>query len=201
LVLVASAECREGTSARQQAAAPVHVAVVRRIDAPVLLDASGVVEPMQTVAITAQMNGVLQQVAFHEGDYVTAGQVLFRIDPRPLQAVVAQARATLERDEAQVVAAQHDDERYAALAEKGYVSRSQAEQQHATARAQAASVAADRAALRAAELNLAYTTIRAPISGRTGSVLVRAGNVVTTNGTPLVVINQIKPVFVRFPIL
>src|SRR5581483_1947210 len=136
-----------------------------------------------------------------EGDVVRAGQVLFRIDPRPLQAAVDQARATLARDEAQAEAGRKDDERYAKLADMGYVSRSQADQMHATAKAQAATVAADQAALRSAEVDLGFATIRAPIAGRTGSLLVRRGNNVSPGSTALVVINQISPVLVRFPVL
>jgi multidrug efflux system membrane fusion protein len=118
-----------------------------------------------------------------------------------LQAAVDQVRAALARDEAQADAARKDDERYARLADMGYVSRSQADQMHAAARAQTATVAADQAQLRAALVNLGFATIRAPISGRTGSLLVRQGNNVSPGGSPLVVINQISPVLVRFPVL
>ncbi len=180
---------------------PVRVATARLIDAPVNIEASGVVEPMESVAVTAQVGGSLLDVAFKEGDIVRKGQVLFHIDPRPLRAALDQVRATLARDQAQAEAGRRDDERYQSLADKGYVSRSQADQTHATAVAQAATVAADRAALRAAEVNLGFTTIRSPIAGRTGSLLVRPGNNVTPGNTALVVINQISPVLVRFPVL
>jgi multidrug efflux system membrane fusion protein len=170
------------------------------MDAPVTLSASGVVEPMQTVAVTTQVTGRLQDVLFREGEYVDAGRVLFRIDPRPLQAAVDQARATLGRDQAQAEAGRRDDVRYQTLAAKGFVSRSQADQIHATALAQQATVAADQAALRAALVNLGYTTIRSPIAGRTGGLLVRRGNIVSPSSGPLVIINQIKPVLVRFPV-
>jgi multidrug efflux system membrane fusion protein len=192
--------CRSNNTPKKPPATPVRIASVSRIDAPVNLAASGVVEPMQTVAVTTQVTGTLVDVLFREGENVTAGQVLFRIDPRPLQAARDQARATLARDGAQADAGRKDDARYQTLAAKGYVSRSQADQIHATALAQQATVDADRAALRAATVNLSYATIRAPIAGRTGGLLVRRGNIVSPGSGPLVVINQIRPVLVRFPI-
>jgi multidrug efflux system membrane fusion protein len=201
-LLASMVACGGSNQARKgNPSTPVRVATAKLIDAPVNIQASGVVEPMQSVAVTAQVSGSLLDVAFKEGDVVRKGQVLFHIDPRPLRAVVDQARATLARDQAQAEAGRKDDERYAGLADKGYVSRSQADQTHATAVAQAATVAADRAALRAAEVNLGFTTIRSPIAGRTGSLLVRPGNNVAPGSTSLVVINQISPVLVRFPVL
>jgi membrane fusion protein, multidrug efflux system len=198
--LVAALACHSDQPARKPAGTPVRVAATARIDAPVNLSASGVVEPMQTVAVTSQVSGTLQDVLFREGETVQAGKVLFRIDARPLQASLDQARATLARDEAQADAGRRDDARYQALASKGYVSRSQADQVHATALAQQATVEADRAVLRSATVSLGYATIRAPITGRTGSLLVRRGNIVTPAGGPLVVINQLRPVLVRFPV-
>jgi multidrug efflux system membrane fusion protein len=194
------AACHSDQPARKPSATPVRVAAATRIDAPVTLSASGVVEPMQTVAVTTQVTGTLLDVLFREGETVKAGQVLFRIDPRPLQASLDQARATLARDEAQADAGRRDDVRYQTLAAKGYVSRSQADQVHATALAQQATVEADRAALRSATVSLGYATIRAPISGRTGSLLVRRGNIANPGSGPLVVINQLRPVLVRFPV-
>ncbi|HEY4219017.1 MAG TPA: efflux RND transporter periplasmic adaptor subunit [Gemmatimonadaceae bacterium] len=193
--------CKSAPAPKRAPATPVRVATVARIDAPLNILASGIVEPVQTVSVTAQVSGSLLDVLFKEGDFVQKGQVLFRIDPRPTQAALDQARAVLARDQAQLDAGQKDDARYAKLADMGYVSRSQADQMHATAMAQAATVAADRAAVRSAEVDLGYTTIRAPIAGRTGSVLVRRGNNVSPGSTPLVVINQISPVLVRFPVL
>lgn len=156
---------------------------------------------MQTVSVTAQVSGTLRDVLFREGDFVRAGQVLFQIDPRTLQAAVDQSRAALNRDRAQATAAAQNDVRYQTLVHEDYVTREQADQIHAAALAAAATVAADEAALRSAEVSLAYTTIRAPIAGRTGSLLVRRGNNVGTNTGPLVVINQIQPILVRFPVL
>lgn len=185
---------------RKQAGTPVRVAVATRIDAPVTITSSGMVEPMQTVAVTPKVSGTLLDVVFHEGDFVSPGQVLFHVDPRPLETAVELARAALARDAAQLAATEHDDARYQTLAQKGYVTQSQADQIHATALAQAATVNADRAALHGAEINLGFATITAPIAGRTGSVLVRPGNNVAPGTGPLVIINQIRPVYARFPI-
>lgn len=201
VIAVAGGGCKSAAPARKQPATPVRVARATLIDAPVNLLASGIVEPKQTVAVTTQVSGSLQDVLFNEGDFVRAGQVLFRIDPRPLEAALDQARATLARDVAQAAAGARDDERYRKLADMGYVSRSQADQMHATALAQAATVRADQAAVRSAEVNYGFTTIRAPIAGRTGALLVRRGNNVSPGGGPLVVINQLSPVLVRFPVL
>jgi multidrug efflux system membrane fusion protein len=161
----------------------------------------GVVDPEIKVDVKSAVSGRLVGLNVREGDVVQKGQVLFHIDPRPLQAVVDQARATLARDEAQAEAAATDEVRYQRLADMGYVSRSQADQMRAASKAAAATVDADRANLRAALVDLGFATIRAPIAGRTGSLLVRQGNNVGPGGSPLVVINQLSPVLVRFPVL
>lgn len=201
LAAVAVATCKQAPPARRPSPTPVRVTAASRIDAPVTVGASGVVEPMQTVSVTAQVSGTLEEVFFKEGDYVTKGQRLFRLDPRPLQAVLDQARATLTKDQATSAAAAKDDQRLSALAKIGYVSRSMADSQHATALAAAATVQADQANVRAAQVNLGFASITAPISGRTGSLIVRRGNNVSPSSGPLVVINQISPVLVRFPVL
>ena len=200
-ICVLLAACREAAPKHAPAPPPVRVGVATRIDAPTTIIASGVVEAMQTVDVTAQVSGTLLDVLFKEGDYVQKGQPLLRIDSRQLSAVADQARATLAKDEAQAEAARKDDERYRRLANMGYVSASQADQFRAAAKVQAATVEADRAALRGAEVNLGFTTIRAPIAGRTGVLLVRRGNNVSPTSGPIVVINQISPVLVRFPVL
>jgi multidrug efflux system membrane fusion protein len=179
---------------------PVEVAAVTTIAAPLTIGANGVVEPLQTVAVQAQVSGTLDAVNFREGDDVQAGQVLFRIDPRPYEATLRQVEATLARDEAVAQNAQRDAERYKALVEKDYVTKSQADQAASTATSAQATVIADRAAVDNARLNVSYTTIKAPISGRTGRLLVLQGNLVRANSDPLVVINQLRPILVRFPV-
>ena len=185
----------------QEPPVPVQVAAATKIAAPVTLESNGVVEPMQTVAIEAQVGGSLETVAFNEGDDVQAGQVLFQLDPRPFEAALRQAEAALARDEAQAQNAQRDADRYKALVEKDYVTKSQADQAQAAATAMQATVQSDKAAVDNARLNLNYATIRAPISGRTGRLLVRRGNLVKANAEPLVVINQLHPIMVRFTVL
>jgi multidrug efflux system membrane fusion protein len=180
---------------------PVSVTTVQRTMVPYVVKANGVAEPMQTVAIQAQVNGILQRVNFSEGQAVQAGQVLFQIDARPYTAALDQAQGQLARDQATAANARRDATRYAALVKEGYVTGSQADQAEAAATSAAATVAADRAAVQRAALDVANTTIRAPISGRTGSLLVRMGNLVKANSDPpLVVINQIQPILVRFAV-
>jgi multidrug efflux system membrane fusion protein len=179
---------------------PVSVSPVVRIDAPAVVAANGVVEPVQTVAVEAQVGGTLTEVSFQEGEEVTEGQALFRIDPRPFDQALRQAQAALARDHAQTLNAQRDAERYKALVAKDYVTQSQAEQAQTQAAALVATLQADSAAVENARVNLGYTTIRAPISGRTGSLLVRRGNLVKPSAGPLVVINELQPILVRFPV-
>ena len=198
---LALSACQKDAPKREPPAVPVRVATATTMNAPITVTASGVVEPVQTVNVEAQTSGSVIEVAFRQGDYVQSGQVLFRLDPRPLQGAVDQARAVLARDQAQATASQHDDQRYTSLAAQGYVTQSQADQIHATALAQAATVVADRAMLQNALVGLGYATIRAPISGRTGALLVRQGNLVSPGSGPLVVINQLRPIEVRFPVL
>jgi multidrug efflux system membrane fusion protein len=195
-----AAACSKSDPPRQPSV-PVSVTTVKRTSVPYVVTANGVAEPMQTVAVEAQVNGILNRVTFAEGQPVQAGQVLFEIDSRPYVALLDQARAQLVRDEAQAANARRDAARYAALVKEGYVTGSQADQAEATAASAAATVVADRANVSKAALDVANSTIRAPISGRTGSLLVRQGNLVKANSNPpLVVINQIQPILVRFAI-
>ena len=199
-VSLLAAACSKATP-HQEPPVPVQVAAATRIAAPVTIESNGVVEPMQTVAIEAQVGGSLETVAVNEGDDVKSGQVLFKLDPRPFEAALRQADAVLARDEAQAQNAQRDAERYKALVAKDYVTKSQADQAEATAVAMQATLQSDKAAVDNARLNLSYATIRAPISGRTGRLLVRQGNLVKANSEPLVVINQLHPIMVRFTVL
>lgn len=180
---------------------PVVLAPVRRTQVPYTVSTNGTVEPLQTAEVEAQVGGILNRVTFSEGQDVRAGQVLFEIDPRPYVAALDQARGQLARDQAQAANAQRDATRYATLVQQDYVTRSAADQAQATAASASATVQADRAAVERAQLDVSNSTIRAPISGRTGSLLVRRGNLVKANAsTPLVVINQIQPVLVRFSV-
>ena len=180
---------------------PVTVAVAERRTVPFELPATGTVEPMQTVAVQAQVSGALQRVAFKEGDEVKQGQILFQLDPRPYQAALAQAAAVLVRDSAQAANAAEEAKRYESLVAKEYVTSQQYEQIRTEAAASRATLAGSQAAVEQARLNLQYATIRAPISGRTGSLLIRQGNLIRANSTePLVKINQLRPIQVRFAV-
>ena len=180
---------------------PVETAKASTIAAPLSIEANGVVEPLQTVAVQAQIGGTLETVAFNEGDDVQTGQVLFKIDPRPFEAALRQAEAAAARDEATAATAQREAERYKALVEKDYVTKSQADQAVSAAAAAQANLQASRAAADNARLNLNYTIIRSPIAGRTGRLLVRQGNLVKPSSDPLVVINTLHPILVRFPVV
>ncbi|MEO8880137.1 MAG: efflux RND transporter periplasmic adaptor subunit [Gemmatimonadaceae bacterium] len=180
---------------------PVVVAAVARADVPFEVQANGVVSPMSTSAITAQVDGLITKVNFREGQSVQKGDLLFQIEARPYQAAYQVALANLARDRETSANAQKEVERYASLVKQDYVTQEQADQQKATAGAALATLQGDEAAVESAKFNLDNTNIRAPISGRTGGLLVRQGNVVHAGGTtPLVVINQISPINVRFPV-
>jgi membrane fusion protein, multidrug efflux system len=201
VILIASAAgCKKAPPPRQPKI-PVVVATVRRTEVPYTISINGVVEPLQTAAVEAQVGGILTRVTFTEGQEVKAGAVLFQIDARPYIAVLDQAKGQLARDQAQAANAQRDAARYGSLVQKDYVTRSQADQASATAASAQATVDADRATVERAQLDVANCTIRAPISGRTGGLLVRQGNLVKANAsTPMVVINQIQPILVRFSV-
>ncbi len=182
------------------AAVPVTVAVATTQDVPIRLQAIGAVQSISNVSIRALVSGELKSVNFHQGDEVRKGQVLFTIDPRPYQATLAQAEANLAKDMSNFAQAQAQAKRYADLAKAGVVSSQQNEQVQVVADAGEAVVRADRAAVDTARLNLSYCTITAPTSGRTGSLLVQAGNLVQPNTTILVTINQIAPIYVSFSV-
>ncbi|HVH67595.1 MAG TPA: efflux RND transporter periplasmic adaptor subunit [Gemmatimonadales bacterium] len=188
-------------SAGGPARVPVTIARAEQRPVPFELQATGAVEPVQTVNVESQVTGVLLRVAFHEGDEVAAGQLLFQIDPRPFQAALEQAQAVLARDAAQAQSATLDAARYAELVKQDYVTKSDYDAKRAAADALQATVRADSALVANARLNLDWAAIRAPIGGRTGRLLVREGNLVRANTTdPLVVINQTHPILVRFAV-
>ena len=180
---------------------PVSVARVERRSVPFEVAATGTVEPMRSAAVTSQVGGLLLHVRFAEGQEVAAGQVLFEIDPRPFAAAVQQAEANLSRDVAQADAAVRDAARYGTLVKDKFVTDEDYQAKQAAADALTATVRADSAAVTMARLNLGYATIRAPIAGRTGGLLLHEGNQVIANqAAPLVTINQLRPILVRFAV-
>jgi len=179
----------------------VTVAEARLADVPDRLEAVGSVEPLETVSVKAQAAGQIVRVPFKEGQQVRAGDLLFQIDARPYRAALAQAEANLARDRAQAKKADDDLRRAEDLFKQGIVSTTEHDQAISNAQAQRAAVDADSAAVENARLNLEYADVRAPIGGRTGSVLVHEGNVVkAVDGNPLVIINRIDPIFVSFAV-
>ena len=200
-IAVAAVACSKKAARPPVQPVPVTVASASRADVPFDIQANGVVSPLSTSAITAQVDGIITHVYFREGQDVEKGALLFQIEPRPYEAAYQQALANLARDRETNANAQKEVARYESLVKQDYVTQEQADQQRATAGASAATVQADEAAVENAKFNLGNTRIRAPISGRTGGLLVREGNVVHAGGsTPLVVINQISPITVRFPV-
>jgi multidrug efflux system membrane fusion protein len=188
-----------GRGGPQAPAVPVLTAEVVQKAVPVDLRTIGTAEAYATVAVRAQITGQVTSVNFREGDDVKKGQVLFTLDRRPLEAALRQAEAALERDLAQAANAKSQAQRYDDLARRGIATREQVDTTRTQAAALEATVGADRAAIENAKVQLQYATITAPISGRTGALMVHEGNLVRANdSTPLVVLNQVSPIHVSF---
>jgi membrane fusion protein, multidrug efflux system len=201
--------CSETSSGQSSAAggkkAPavsVTVATAVRKAAPVQLSAIGNVQAFSTVTVRALVEGTLTEVHFAEGQHVKKGDLLFTIDPRPFEVRLKQAEAALARDKAQAELARQQARRYEGLAAKDYVSQEQADQTRAAADAAEATLLADQASVENAKLQLDYCSIRSPIDGVAGALLVHAGNVVKANDPdhPLVVIQQVSPVYAAFSV-
>ena len=202
VALLSTAACGDKTPPKQgRPSVAVLVATTRRASVPYTIEANGVVTPMQSAAVTSQVDGIVLRVNFREGQDVSKGQELFQIDPRPYQGTYDQAHAALARDRATAANAKAQYDRYNELVKSGIVTQEQAEQLRAAAQSSQATVEADLAIVANAKFNLDNTVIRAPITGRSGSILVLPGNVVRAGGTtPLVVIHQIHPILVRFAV-
>lgn len=180
---------------------PVSTVAVTKKTMPELINAIGTVEAINSVSLKSLVDGQLLETRVKDGDEVKAGQLLLKIDPRPAQAALAQAQAALAKDVAARDLAHAQVERYQPVANKGFISADQMQQYLTAYTAAAASVKVDQANVEAAKLTLGYTDIFAPISGRIGRLLVQPGNLVKANDTnPLLVLNQISPIFVNFAI-
>jgi multidrug efflux system membrane fusion protein len=192
--------------AKQQAAptprppASVLVGKVTQKTMPVEVMAVGNVEAISTVSIRAQVPGEVRNVHFKEGDFVAKGQTLFTIDPRPYEAALAQAKAAVARDKATGLYNRAQAQRYKTLFDQGVIPAEQVDSYSSAADASDAVLNADEAAVKTAELNLEYCTINSPIDGRTGTVMVKAGNLVKVADVPIVVINQVNPIYVNFTV-
>jgi len=203
IALIAMTGCSHGPGDTfgEHEAVPILAAKVVEKTVSDTIRAIGRVEAFSTVDVKAQISGQVMQVHFRQGEDVKQGDLLFTIDPRPFEAALEQAQANLARDRAQYRQAAADERRYATLLKQNVGSRQQYDQVEATAGALSASMQADEAAVQTARLNLEYTEIRAPIDGRTGDLLVHAGNLVKPDAdTAMVVINQVHPVYVAFAI-
>lgn len=188
-------------AAKGPPAVPVTVAVVAQETVPVRLQAIGNVEAYLTVAVKARVDGQIVAVNFREGQEVKKGEVLFRIDPRPYEAALRQAEANALRDRAARDQARSQERRYQELLAKNFVSKEAYAQIRTNAETAEATAKASQAALENARLNLEYCTIRSPLDGYVGKVLLQAGNLVKANDVnPLVVINQVKPIYVNFAV-
>lgn len=218
LLLISSAACGQGaapaTSGAPAAdakggagrgggggAAPVSIAQVEERSLPVAVKAVGTVIASSTVDIRSQVTGQLMKVGFTEGQDVKAGHVLFALDPRPFQITLTQAEAVLTKDTAQSANAQEQLRRAEELFAKGLLPKADRDTVNANANALKSALAADRAAIENAQLQLQFTTITAPVSGRTGALMVHQGALIRANDTtPMVTINQTSPISVSFAV-
>lgn len=183
------------------AAVPVTVAEVKAEDVPIELMAFGTVEASNSVEVVPQVSGQITEVHFVEGAFVKKGDLLFSVDTRPYRAELAAARAELARSSALARQASSEAQRYADLAQQGVATGQQLTQAQADAASARAQVEQMRAQIDSASLNVKFTRITAPIDGKTGSLLVHAGNVIQANAAqPLVVIRSLSPVQVRFAV-
>lgn len=190
-----------GKGGRPNVAVPVSVASVEQKSIPIRLQAIGNVEAYATVALKARVDGQIVSVNFQEGKPVKKGDVLFQIDSRPFEATLRQAQATLARDSAQRDQARSQERRYLELLEKNFVSKEAYAQIRTNADTAEAVVKASQAQIENVKLNVEYSTIRSPIDGYAGKVLLQNGNMVKANDTsPLVVVNQVKPIYASFSV-
>jgi len=180
---------------------PVTVVAVAQQTMPIRLQAIGNVEAFSTVAIKARVDGQIDRVTVRDGDPVKKGALLFRVDPRPYEAALRQAEANALRDAAARDQARSQERRYQDLLDKNFVSKEAYAQIRTNAETAEATARASQAALENSRLNLEYCTIRSPLDGYIGKVLLQAGNLVKANDVnPLLVINQVRPVYVNFAV-
>ena len=186
---------------RGPAAVPVSVAPAMQQSVPVRLEAFGNVEAFSTVSVKARVDGQIVALNFKEGQEIKKGDVLFRIDARPFEAALKQAEANALRDAAARDQAQSQERRYNELLEKNFISKEAYAQIATNAQTAQATARASQAALENAKLNVEYCTIISPLDGYVGKVLLQVGNLVKANDvTPLVVINQVRPIYVNFAV-
>lgn len=193
--------CAEKKQEERPRTAPVSTAMAVQKDIPLEIKAIGEIEALSSAAVRPQVSGPVTKVHFTEGQFVRKGDMLFTIDPRPFEVALKQAKAQLAKDRAQYEKALADANRYEELVSKGYVAEAEYEQFRTAAEALRSVVDADRAVVENARLELAYCFIRAPFSGKTGTVAFDRGNIVRTgDAAPLVTIYQVAPIYVSFTV-
>jgi membrane fusion protein, multidrug efflux system len=181
-----------------QAGVPIRVATAVTKPTPVEFDTIGNVQTIASVAVKSRLDAVIDQVLVKDGQFVKAGDVLFKLDNRAADAMVHQADATLARDQVQLANANRNADRDKSLIAKDYVSHQQYDNDSSTAAALEATVKADQAALENAKVQLSYYTITAPLDGRVGMIAIKQGNSIKSNDVPLATVNQIQPIYVSF---
>ena len=181
---------------------PVLAAQAVQKDFPLEIRAIGNVESYATVSIKARVTGELHKIHFKEGHEVAKGDLLFTIDPRPLEAALREAKARLEKDKSLAEKAEADNRRYESLVQGGFISQEQFDQVRSNLSSLQATVVGDEAVVENAKLQLDYTSIYSPISGRTGTILIDQGNMIKANddNKSLVVIEQVHPIYVSFSV-
>lgn len=192
---------QKSSGPRSAPAVPVRTAVAKRVSLPVTQDAVGIVTPLHTVAIKSQVDGVIEQVRFRDGDDVRAGDPLLVLDRRSFEAALGEAQAALDQARAEAAKADADLARTRQLDRSGAVSKEELAQFETAAVSAHAMVAARQAAVDTARLNLGYTQISAPIAGRTSRLAFREGSLVKANDTAsLLTINELAPTSVVFSV-
>jgi multidrug efflux system membrane fusion protein len=201
LIPVLIASCSSGKAEKAKPLGiPVSVGAVVSKNVPFQIIAIGNVEAYNTISVKAMINGEIIAVHFKEGQYVNKGDLLYKIDPRPYEAALRQAQANLARDTAQAKKAREDVKRYKYLIQEELVPVKDYDQIIANDEALDATLKADAAFVETNRLQLEYTSIRSPISGIAGNILVNTGNVVKANDVPLVTVNQVNPIYVTFAV-
>jgi membrane fusion protein, multidrug efflux system len=199
--LIACSNKKEDLSkSKRERVVPVTVTTVEAKTVPVQLNAIGNVEPLTTVSIKSRVTGELKEVHFREGQDVAQGALLFTIDPDPFEADLKKAQANLAKNIALAKKAEEDLRRYSDLIKKEYISQEQYDQSLTNLEALKAQIKADQAAVETARLQVSYCFIRAPLTGRTGSLLAYKGNMIKANddNKNMVVINQVHPIYCTF---
>ncbi|MBF0518878.1 MAG: efflux RND transporter periplasmic adaptor subunit [Nitrospirae bacterium] len=201
LIIISLTGCDKAVTA-SKGPPPVPVTVQKAIakSMPVEITAFGTVEAFNSLSIMPQVPGRILKIHFKEGQYVKKGDLLITIDPEPYKEKLTQAEAVLAKDKANLAYAKEEAQRYTFLLEKGAVSRSEYDKNTSGYRAQEELVKSDVALVKQAKLNLNYCSVRSPIEGKTGGLILKEGSVVEENKTKVVTINQIQPILVRFSV-